>query len=86
MIVEYIVSFVMAPFLLLMDGYSLILPVITLPAKFFSGAVLLLDYVAWILPIGELLPLFIIRLLLESLNILWKVILRIKSFIPTMGG
>lgn len=86
MITEHIVSFIMTPFLFLVDGYSLILPVLTIPEKFITGAAILLDYVAWILPLAELLPLFIIRIVLESANIFWKLVLRIKSFIPTMGG
>lgn len=86
MITEAVISFIMFPVLLLMDGLDFILPVVTVPTKFFMGAGILLDYISWILPIAELLPLFFIRIALECFNLVWKLVLRIKSFIPTMGG
>jgi hypothetical protein len=37
-------------------------------------------------PIGGLLPIFIVNLSLDLFKIIMAVVVRIKSFIPTMGG
>ena len=86
MITEAIFSVILAPISALFGTIGYVLPILTLPADFAAGVTLLFSYIAWILPLTELLPLFIFRIALECFNIFWKIVLRIKSFIPTMGG
>lgn len=40
----------------------------------------------YILPIGGLMPIFVCSFILSNFRIVWAIILRIKSFIPTMGA
>lgn len=74
-------------FLLLFKGLIIILPTLsfTIPdnicrtiANFFAG-------VTYFFPIKALLPILIFSVALNSFKILYNLILRVKSFIPTMG-
>ena len=42
--------------------------------------------VAYLLPLPQLLPILVISLTLKGAQIVWAILLRVKSFIPTMGA
>lgn len=46
----------------------------------------ILQLVAYIIPVGGLLPILVISFALTAFKISWAITLRIKSFIPTMGN
>ena len=56
-----------------------------LPESFVDMLKSIIESVAWFLPLNVLVPMFLITLGINLLNIGWKIFLRIKSFIPTMG-
>lgn len=86
MITEAILNILIMPIDIIFNQFSYTLPILTVPTSFLGGLTLLISYVAWILPLTELMPLFIFRIGLEIFNIFFKIIIRLKSFIPTMGG
>ncbi len=45
-----------------------------------------LAYIGYFVPITELMPILVISVSLSVFHITWAIILRIKSFIPTMGA
>lgn len=86
MITEAILSLFLYPISLLFSGLDLVLPVINIPDGVFNGLGTLIGFAAFFLPIGAILPIFIIRFGLTNFDLIWKLILRVKSFIPTMGS
>lgn len=42
--------------------------------------------VAYLLPVKALIPIFAIMLSVNGFKIAWAIVLRVKSFIPTMGS
>lgn len=86
MITENILKIFLVPLSLLLGGIDFVLPALTLPATFLGGLEELIGYVGWILPLSAILPIFIFKFGIMIFNVGWKLILRIKSFIPTMGG
>lgn len=42
--------------------------------------------IGYLLPVKALLPVITLSLLMDSSHIIWAIIIRIKSFIPTMGS
>lgn len=45
-----------------------------------------LSYIAYILPLGHIITIFTLSFFITNFRVIWTIILRIKSFIPTMGG
>ena len=81
-----IINILMAvPYLLLssMEGLNFS---IELPSSFASTLNNISSGVGYVLPVTKLLPIFVVTVALYSFRIVWAVIIRIKSFIPTMGS
>jgi len=57
-----------------------------LPDNFIDMFQSILESVRWFLPLNVLVPMFLVSVGIDIFHITWKIILRIKSFIPTMGG
>lgn len=55
-------------------------------SSYFNIAKMLFEFVGYVLPVGTIVNIFIASILLGSSHILWAIVLRIKSFIPTMGA
>ena len=66
---------------------SLNLPTIdfALPDNVFDGILQFIQTVAYIMPVKGLLVWVTFTILLDNFRIIWAFILRVKSFIPTMG-
>lgn len=64
-----------------------ILPAIEaqLPENIFDGVSNLLYGVAFIIPVGALLPILLVSFSVDIFRVFMAIIVRIKSFIPTMG-
>lgn len=45
----------------------------------------IISSLTWALPVVALMPILVISFALQGFKIAWALILRIKSFIPTMG-
>jgi hypothetical protein len=56
-----------------------------IPDGVFSGMTALLYGIAWALPLTALMPILIITFGLDIFRVIMAIIVRIKSFIPTMG-
>lgn len=86
MITDALISVLISPIWLLFELLSL--PVIgnlEIPNDVFNGISGFLANVAYILPVKDLLPILIVSAGLDHFTTIWSLILRIKSFIPTMG-
>lgn len=84
MIIKAILLLIKVPFLLIIG----LLPKvnITLPSSLFNSLHSLLYGVGYLLPLKGLVPIFVMSLSLSLFKITMAIILRIKSFIPTMGN
>ena len=83
MIVDAILNFFLSPILLLLDN----LPTLEISVnvdftKFFEYITL----ISSVIPLKELIPILIIKIAITSFSIIWAIVLRVKSFIPTMGA
>jgi hypothetical protein len=58
----------------------------TIPENVFDGLKYIFDGIAYFIPIKALLPILFIDISISVFQIVWALILRIKSFIPTMGA
>ncbi|MDE6775299.1 MAG: hypothetical protein K2J37_03230 [Ruminococcus sp.] len=58
----------------------------SLPDNVFDGIDTFLSNVGYILPINALMPILVSSLAISVFKISWALIIRIKSFIPTMGA
>lgn len=56
-----------------------------LPDDVFNGILQFIQTVAYIMPVKGLLVWVTFTILLDNFRIIWAFILRVKSFIPTMG-
>lgn len=45
-----------------------------------------LGMLSWVFPVVALMPIFVISFALSVFKIAWALLIRIKSFIPTMGA
>jgi hypothetical protein len=65
-----------------------LLPTITieLPDNVLSGANSLFGAIGYIFPVAALLPIVVMSIALDSFRIIVAIVIRIKSFIPTMGS
>lgn len=86
MITETILNILYLPISLILSACNFALPLVTLPAELPIGLITLFGYINWLFPISAILPLLIVKIGLGVFNIGWKLILRIKSFIPTLGS
>ena len=83
MIVDAILNFFLTPILLLLDSLpTLEISVSVDFTKFFEYITL----ISSVIPLKEILPILYIKFALLGFSILWAIILRVKSFIPTMGA
>lgn len=60
--------------------------VISIPKDVFDTLQNFLLNLEYIFPIVELLPILVISISLSLFKIAWALVIRIKSFIPTMGA
>ncbi|MDE6789313.1 MAG: hypothetical protein K2J47_08350 [Ruminococcus sp.] len=56
------------------------------PDNIFNGINTFLSNVGYVIPIRALMPILVSSLALSAFKISWALIIRIKSFIPTMGA
>lgn len=84
MIIDSILSFILSIPNALLDG----LPDVDLSAVGSGMSYLnsILAYIGYFIPISELIPLMVIELAVIGFKIVWAIVLRVKSFIPTMGN
>lgn len=59
---------------------------ISIPDNVFNGIETFVCNVAYVFPIKMLLPIIFISVSVDVFNITWSLIIRIKSFIPSMGA
>lgn len=64
-----------------MNGIS-----ISIPDNVFNGLDSIFNCLGFIFPISGLLMILTLSFTIKSFQIIWSIILRIKSFIPTMGS
>ena len=86
MITQSIIDFfTFFPMLLMnaMDSFNFSLEI---PQAFYNGFKDLLSCIGWIFPMTALLPIILFSFQLQIARIAWAIVLRIKSFIPTMGA
>lgn len=57
-----------------------------IPDNIFDVLVSMFSSVGYFLPVNELLPILILSLALDVFRVVWAIIIRLKSFIPTMGS
>jgi hypothetical protein len=69
---------------LLLDGMGSI--TLSIPDNIFDGLNSIFNCLGYIFPISGLLLILGISFSIKSIQIIWAIILRIKSFIPTMGA
>lgn len=84
MLIDSFISIVFSPVYALLS----LLPDIdlSLPDNIFNSISSILSNVAYVLPVAPLLPILAISLSLSVFRSTWALIIRIKSFIPTMGA
>ena len=69
---------------LLLDSLSGIS--LSIPNDIFNGLNNIFNTLGFIFPISGLLVILSISFIIKNFQIIWAIILRIKSFIPTMGA
>lgn len=86
MITDAVISILISPIYLIFNLLSL--PVVgnlEIPADVFNGISGFLANVAYVLPVRSMLAILIFSSVLDHFTTIWALVLRIKSFIPTMG-
>lgn len=58
----------------------------SIPDNILDGFVYIAQYINYFVPVAELMPILAISVSLSVFHIVWAIVLRIKSFIPTMGA
>lgn len=58
----------------------------TIPADLFSYLISITVSLAYIFPISGLMQILLVSITIKGTQILWAIIIRVKSFIPTMGA
>lgn len=84
MILDAILSVLLSVPNMLLDSMGDI--VINISEGVFSFLDTVLPYLNYFVPINSLLPLLAIEIAIIGFKIIWAIILRVKSFIPTMGS
>lgn len=83
MITDAILKLLTMPVIVLIESVSVI--GFTIPVGVFNGLLLLSENLGYIFPISSILPVFVLKMLLRNARIIWAMVIRVKSFIPTMG-
>lgn len=83
MIVDAFLKLLTLPVILALDAFNRVQ--VTIPLGVFNGLSILAKDLGWIFPVAEILPIFALKIGLRIASIFWTVILKVKSFIPTMG-
>lgn len=84
MITETILNILMS----LADVFLSLLPSInfTFPSGIVSGGAFLFDMVGYFYPVAGVMPLITFGLMISMFKLTMSLIVRVKSFFPTMGG
>lgn len=84
MITDLIINVLLSPILLLVK----LLPdlSVSISTDVFDGLDTIFQYLAYFLPVGALLPLMLLSIAFSGFQIIMAIVVRIKSFIPTMGA
>lgn len=86
MITDVIISIIMAPIYAVLNLLSLpVVGTLEIPEDVFNGIESFLANVAYVVPIKPMLIILTFSALLDGFTSIWALILRIKSFIPSMG-
>lgn len=85
---EKFISFIVSAIAGFLTGIIDKLPSIDfqIPDGVLDGLTYITNYISYFIPIKALMPILIIDVGLCVFQIVWAIILRIKSFIPTMGA
>ena len=86
MITQAIIDFLCYIPLMLLNSLDSLGFDIAVPDAFFTGLRSLMNCLAFIFPVAALLPILAFSFSVRFFQIAWAIILRIKSFIPTMGA
>lgn len=84
MITEGILNFLALIPNLLLDSLGNIS--ISIPENVFEGLNTIFNCLGFVFPVKGLLLILSLSFLIKNFQIIWAIILRIKSFIPTMGA
>lgn len=84
MITETLINTLLQPIIVLLANMETLS--INIPRGVENGIVSLTSGLAYIFPMKSIIPIIGIRLGIQMFHISWSLILRIKSFIPTMGN
>lgn len=84
MIIDAILGVVLAIPNMLLDSIGDLS--VSIPDGVFSFLDWMLPSLNYWLPISSLVPLIVIELAVMGFKIIWAIVLRVKSFIPTMGS
>lgn len=84
MITEEILNFLALIPNLLLDSLGNIS--ISIPENVFEGLNTIFNCLGFVFPVKGLLVILSLSFLIKNFQIIWAIILRIKSFIPTMGA
>lgn len=84
MITNAIVDVLLAPVLLLVD----LLPAVdvSIPDNAFNSMSSVFDCIGFVLPVAAICPVLAMRIGLKTARSVMALVVRIKSFIPTMGA
>lgn len=58
----------------------------SLPDNIFNGIDTFVTNVGYVVPITALMPIFMTSVAISTFQVGWALVIRIKSFIPTMGA
>lgn len=86
MITEAILNLLLVPIWGMLRLYSPMAIPLILPALYFEGLNNLLSCIGFVLPVAALSPILVTSLVFRFGHVAWAMIIRIKSFIPTMGA
>lgn len=87
MITDAIINVIIAPIYYLFQLLSLpVVENIQIPQDAFNGIISCVSYASYLFPVRQCLFFLIFFEVLDHFTIVWALILRIKSFIPFMGG
>ena len=83
-----LIEWFFTPFLKLFGWFISLLPTIdiSIPDGVFNVLGNLLNGIGYFIPVRGLLPIFLFSISFHSFRFVWKIMLRIKSFIPTISS
>ena len=83
MIIDAFLRLLTAPVLLLLD--TLTTYTFTIPSGVFNGLSVLARDLGYLFPITAIVPIIGIKIGLRIFSLFWTIVLKVKSFVPTMG-